>query len=109
MKLFPNQLALALMVPGALAFTNACHKTWLYCGSTLKTYNGYSQPELRSAIGVPVAFVDLPASAAYEDPGNALFRCADDMGGLMLAEYCSAGCTNPPNGDICAEDDAEIV
>jgi hypothetical protein len=73
-------------------------------------YLGYTQPELLSAIGVPVAFDISPASAAYHDPGNALFECVNDVGGLILAEYCSAGCTNPANGDMCAaEDDVEVV
>ncbi|KAJ0419538.1 hypothetical protein BJY00DRAFT_285839 [Aspergillus carlsbadensis] len=102
MKLLPSHLALALMVPSALAFTNGCRKGLLYCGSTLTTYNGYAEPELRSAIGVPVAFVISPAASAYHHPENALFRCVNDVGGLELADYCSDGCTTPPNGDVCA-------
>jgi hypothetical protein len=72
-------------------------------------YLGYTQSELLSAIGVPAAFDISPASAAYHDPGNALFECVA-VGGLVLAEYCSEGCTNPANGDTCAaEGDAGIV
>ncbi|GFF69931.1 hypothetical protein IFM47457_02511 [Aspergillus lentulus] len=95
MKLTVALLACASLLPGALSFSDACRPGLLYCGSTLEKYNGYSASELISAI----MGGNLDALVR---PQDALFRCKDSSGGILLSEYCYLGCTNPPNGDTCA-------
>ncbi|KAL3455488.1 hypothetical protein BJX64DRAFT_295013 [Aspergillus heterothallicus] len=107
MKLTALQLTLVSALPNTLlAFSDACRKNLVYCGSTLMQYNGYTAPELRSAIPapapVPYPMLNLTASAAYARPEDARFRCVDDAGVLALADFCAVGCMNPPDGDICA-------
>lgn len=123
MRLTTIQLVLAALAPRVLAFTDACRRTWVYCGSSLIQYNGiqfyheimhfdytlpsllpsrpgYTVSELRSIIGDPN--IGLHAFAAFAEPEHALFRCTDDVGELELVEFCFEGCTKPPNGDVCA-------
>ncbi|KAL4985290.1 hypothetical protein BDW68DRAFT_179823 [Aspergillus falconensis] len=103
MKLTTTHLVLAALAPQVLAFSDACTETWVYCGSTLTQYSGYTVAELRASIPSPT--LGLTAFAAYSEPGDALFRCIDDVGGLELAEFCFEGCTKPPNGDVCAAEE----
>ncbi|KAL3455970.1 hypothetical protein BJX64DRAFT_294539 [Aspergillus heterothallicus] len=107
MKPTAIHFVLIAALPGVLAFSDACRKSLVYCGSTLTRYNGYSTAELRSAIPVspPTVVINPPAYAAYAEPGDGLFRCVDNNGRLDFVDFCTAGCTNPPNGDTCASGD----
>ncbi|PLB43990.1 hypothetical protein P170DRAFT_480933 [Aspergillus steynii IBT 23096] len=88
------------LISGALAFSEPCRQGLSYCGSTLQNYHDYSPDDLRTAI---FAAPNTPyKSLAARRPSDALFRCDDDQGGVVLKEFCFAGCEQPLNGDSCA-------
>ncbi|KAJ0418293.1 hypothetical protein BJY00DRAFT_184747 [Aspergillus carlsbadensis] len=99
MKLATLSIAWAFSLPQSLAFSDACRQSLVYCGSTLMKYNGYTSSELHQVI--MSASQGSARIGALSRPQDARFTCINSMGGLMLTDFCTSGCTNPPNGDIC--------
>jgi hypothetical protein len=61
---------------------------------------GYTSDEIRSYISR--SSLGQYIADAFDEPEDALFRCTDTAGDLHLTEFCYSGCTQPPNGDVCA-------
>ncbi|KAJ5615474.1 hypothetical protein N7537_000588 [Penicillium hordei] len=100
MKLVAALVVYISLIPGTLSLVEPCKENLVYCGSTLEQYHGYTSDEIRSYISR--SSLGQYIADAFDEPEDALFRCTDTAGDLHLTEFCYSGCTQPPNGDVCA-------